>query len=700
MAVKSSLLSLVFTDLVDSTALKMQVGDHKAGELIERHHERVRQLTDETKGREVDTAGDGTFLTFETPSAAVTFALRLQQIHHDEPELPKVRVGVHFGEVSERSAPAGSSKPIFIEGLAVDLGARIQSLAQPGQVLMSQPVLEAAQQRLKGHEIEREIRWLEHGAYRLKGITAPVEIAEAGFEGISLLEAPPDSEKATRVRVRFPRRTALAVGLVLVAALATWTFWPTPPLAPSLVPDAVEASRNSMAVLPFDNFSNLSENAFFAAGMQEDILNSLAHIPELLVTSRTTTLRYIDSDLSLPEIAAELNVAYIMEGSVRRVGDEIRISVQLIEAANDKHIWSQNFDRTIQDVFAIQAEVAEQVAEELQLKIVNEWRGQKPTDSVVAYDLFLRGRELASEFSTSSLERALNLYESAIEVDPGFADAYAGRAAALAMVGHYYPSQWQVQRDRAFAAAEKALELDPESAEANLGMGSILTAPTEARYEEAITYLRRAVAKNPNDTLTRWYLAVAYSFLDLKDEMSVQGYEIYRRDPFSTRGNFAMAFALGLESKPDETRMHLSRALQRDDLAPYWHWLAGRASWWAGDHHAAAHHLHGALELDPAYAWARFELILVFTFLGDLETADWWLRKSEAELSAFGIEALRLWLYSNEKRVDDFVAYADAWLERSPANPTARWAVASALALRAEESYRLGDLAHARGGVT
>jgi len=456
-------------------------------------------------------------------------------------------------------------------------------------------------------------------------------------------------------------------------------------------PDATEASRNSIAVLPFHNLSNSSENAFFAAGMQEDILNSLAHIPELLVTSRTTTLRYIDSGLSLPEIAAQLKVAYIMEGSVRRVDDEIRISVQLIEAANDKHVWSQNFDRTIQDVFAIQAEVAERVAEELQLEIVNEWRGQKPTDSVVAYDLFLRGRELASEFSTSSLKRALNLYESAIEVDPGFADAYAGRATALALKAHYYPGQWQVLRDRAFAAAEKALELDPESAEANLGMGSILTAPTEARYGEAVPYLERAVAKNPNDTLSRFYLAVAYSFLQRKDEMSVQVYEIYRRDPFSTRSNIAMALVKGIENKPDETRMYISRALQPGDLAPYWHWLASRASWWAGDFHSAAHHLHSALELDPAYAWAHWELILVFMLLGDQEAADRWLRKSEAEPSALGVEWWRLSWYNNEKRVDDYVAYADAWLERSPGNPSARRAIASALALRAEESYRRGD---------
>ena len=496
-------------------------------------------------------------------------------------------------------------------------------------------------------------------------------------------------------RTRYPVLAIVCLAAVVLGT-GSWLYFQNDPretmgeLEP-LAPEA-PASRNSIAVLPFENLSNLSENAFFAAGMQEDILNSLAHIPELLVTSRTTTLRYIDSDLSLPEIAAELNVAYIMEGSVRRVGDEVRISVQLIDAATDKHIWTRPFDRTVQDVFAIQTEVADLVARELQLKIVNEWRDQKPTDSAVAYDLFLRGRELASEFSTSSLDRALKLHESAIEVDPGFADAYAGKAEALAMKAHYYPSQWQAQRAQAFAAAEKALELDPESAEANLGMGSLLTAPAEARYGEAVPYLRRAVSKNPNDTLSRFYLMIAYSFLQQKDEMSVQAYEIYRRDPFSTRGNIAMAFALALKSKPDETRMHLSRALQPDHLAPYWYFVAGRASWWAGDYHAAAHHLHSALELDPAYAWARKELVMVFMYLGDQEAADRWLRKSEAEPSAeIGVEFFRLLWYRSEKRVDDYVAYADAWLERAPANPMARWMNTTALALRAEESYRRGD---------
>ncbi|MEE9279142.1 MAG: AAA family ATPase [Myxococcota bacterium] len=195
---KSSLLSLVFTDLVDSTALRARLGDHKADVLIARHHERVRSTIRHLGGREVDTAGDGFFLTFEVPSTAVSFALRLQQIHHDEPELPAVRVGVHLGEVTEEPTPAGSTKPTLVHGLAVDQAARIQSLAQPGQILMSGPVFDTARQRLKGQDVGREIRWRTYGPYLLKGIAEPLEVGEAGFDGISPLEAPPDSEKATR----------------------------------------------------------------------------------------------------------------------------------------------------------------------------------------------------------------------------------------------------------------------------------------------------------------------------------------------------------------------------------------------------------------------------------------------------------------------------------------------------------------------
>jgi class 3 adenylate cyclase/formylglycine-generating enzyme required for sulfatase activity/dienelactone hydrolase len=188
----------VFTDLVDSTALKARIGDGAAGELMTRYHRDLLGLVRKNGGREIDSAGDGFFLTFEAPSGAVAFALGLQLLHQAATDLPAVRVGIHLGEVTERSAPEGSSKPILVEGLAVDLAARIGSLSRGGQVLMSLPVFNAARQRLEPGAMPREISWLAHGPYLLKGIDEPVEIGEAGFDGLSPLEAPGDSEKGRR----------------------------------------------------------------------------------------------------------------------------------------------------------------------------------------------------------------------------------------------------------------------------------------------------------------------------------------------------------------------------------------------------------------------------------------------------------------------------------------------------------------------
>ena len=195
---RSSLLCLVFTDLVDSTVLKARIGDGAAGELMTRYHHDLLGLVRKNGGREIDSAGDGFFLTFEAPSTAVAFALELQLLHQAATDLPAVRVGIHLGEVTERPAPEGSSKPILVEGLAVDLAARIGSLAGAAQVLMSLPVFNAARQRLEQGAMPREISWLAHGPYLLKGIDDPVEIGEAGFDGVSPLEAPGDSEKGRR----------------------------------------------------------------------------------------------------------------------------------------------------------------------------------------------------------------------------------------------------------------------------------------------------------------------------------------------------------------------------------------------------------------------------------------------------------------------------------------------------------------------
>ena len=195
-AKKARLLTLVFTDLADSTALKSRLGDHRVSSLIARHRALVERLTSKHDGRIIDWAGDGCFLTFETSSGAVLFAMELQQAHSADADLPKIRIGVHIGEVTETEATGGGTPRV--EGLAVDLAARVSSLARPGQVLMSSSVFNNVRQRIRGEDLGAAIVWLAHGAYELKGFDDPLEICEAGIAGVSPLQPPPGSEKAHR----------------------------------------------------------------------------------------------------------------------------------------------------------------------------------------------------------------------------------------------------------------------------------------------------------------------------------------------------------------------------------------------------------------------------------------------------------------------------------------------------------------------
>ena len=204
----SRVLTLLLTDLAGSTSLKAEKGNDVGGELIARHREHVKQLAQANHGRIIDWAGDGCFLTFETPSAAVRFALDLQEVHGTETELPKVYVGIHMGEVVEKTGPGGEGGPPRVEGLAVDIASRIQSLALPGQILMSGAVFNSARPRLNVQEIDVPISWQAHGAYLFKDLNEHIQIGEVGITGMSPLKPPVSSKKVQRA-VTIPEEDAL-----------------------------------------------------------------------------------------------------------------------------------------------------------------------------------------------------------------------------------------------------------------------------------------------------------------------------------------------------------------------------------------------------------------------------------------------------------------------------------------------------------
>ncbi len=261
---------------------------------------------------------------------------------------------------------------------------------------------------------------------------------------------------------------------------------------------ARQLGGKSIAVLPFKNMSENKEDEYFSDGIMEDILTQLSKIGDLQVISRTTMMKYKDSNKSIREIGAELNVATVLEGSVRREGNRVRIVGQLIDAGTDEHIWANSYDREMKDIFAIQAEVAKNIAEELKAQLSPEEEDRlkkEATSSVDAYAFYLRGRDYYYRHTTQDNETAIELFKKAISLDTTYALAFTGLADAYAQryQRYGYPQNWA---DTSIALSEHAIALDPNIAEPYKSLG--LAYYQREWYQKALAAYRKALSLNPN----------------------------------------------------------------------------------------------------------------------------------------------------------------------------------------------------------
>jgi TolB-like protein/class 3 adenylate cyclase len=512
----SRILTLVFTDLVDSTALKRQQGDQPVGELVDRHRALVAGLASESGGRIIDWAGDGCFLTFDAPSTAVAFALRLQQAQHRDSELPDVRTGIHMGEVSERTGPEGDPGHPRIEGLAVDLAARIAGLARPAQVLVSSAVATSARQRLDAGSFDAPVEWRSYGSYALKGFDEPLEIREVGLAGLAPLEAPPASEKAAPAQPPVgstPLRRALLVAvpaLILLAAVAAYlagsrshepsglTGGERPAAEAGGLPDL--GARPAIAVLPFDNLSPDPDQAFFADGLAEDLITRLSTWRTFPVIARNSSFQYRGGNVDLKRVGEALGVRYVVEGSVRRAEDRIRVTAQLIDAPSGEHLWAETYDRDVADVFELQDEISSTIAASLVgdlTRAEQERARQKGTHNLEAWSLYQLGLEHLDRYTHEGWTQAGQLFRRAVELDPRFATAHAQLAMAnwslLSGVGSAATGE---EIAAALETARRAVELDPRDPTAHAALGAIYLVAGDP--ENAIDATRRAVDLNPS----------------------------------------------------------------------------------------------------------------------------------------------------------------------------------------------------------
>ena len=260
--------------------------------------------------------------------------------------------------------------------------------------------------------------------------------------------------------------------------------------------------RCGVAVLPLVNMSGDPANEYFSDGIAEEILNLLAKIPELRVASRTSSFAFRDKQQTLKSIADALNVDIILEGSVRKAGNRVRITMQLIDANDDAHLWSEIYDRELTDIFALQAEIAQEVVAAITHADVGSIPAYPATDNPDAYDLFLRGRQSFYEWDGDRVSRARSMFERAIEIDPNYARAWAGIAYASSMLYMWWEASEENLRS-ADTASTTALELGPDLAEANTARGFALTLLGD--FDEAVVYLERALELDPL-LYDAWYL--------------------------------------------------------------------------------------------------------------------------------------------------------------------------------------------------
>jgi TolB-like protein/class 3 adenylate cyclase/Flp pilus assembly protein TadD len=563
---------VLFIDIVGYS--KLAVNEQRA--LIERLNDIVRATDEfqaaETTGRLMKIpTGDGMALVFyHSPEAPVDCALEISRALKNHLEL-RLRMGVHSGPISGVVDLNGKAN---VAGAGINMAQRVMDCGDAGHILVSKHVAEDLEQyphwRPHLHDLgETEVK---HGI-RLSVVNLYTE--ELGNAAV------PEKVKATRVgaaaRERaVRRRQALAVAALLAAAAAICFVMlrnkgPLPS-AGSAIPE------KSIAVLPFDNLSRDPENAYFSEGIQDEILTRLAKIAELKVISRTSTQRFKSAPGDLRQIAQQLGVANILEGSVQKPSDQVRVNVQLIHAATDTHLWAEIYDRKLTDVFAVESEIAKAIAERLQAKLTGSAEhvlASRPTENPKAHELYLKGRYFWNKRTTENLKKAIDYFEQAIGEDPAYALAYSGLADAHAVLPFYSAISPKDDAREALAAARKAVELDESLAEAHTSLANALV--LNLQFSASVPEFQRALELNPNyATAHHWYGELLQN--DGRFEEAVA--ELRRAqelDPLSLVINSVLGSTLAVADRNDEAIEQLSKTIEIDPTFDLAHWFLGQA---------------------------------------------------------------------------------------------------------------------------
>ena len=517
------LAAVMFTDIVGYTA-QVQKNEARAMQMLEEHRKILRPFFPKHHGKEIKTMGDSFLVEFPSALEAVRCAQDIQNRLH-EVNLGRVvdqrillRVGVHLGDVIH------SENDVY--GDAVNIASRIEPLAEPGGICVTGQVYDQVKNKI-------DLPFSSLGEKELKNVGDPT---------------------------------------VVFKAVLSW----------EQKPKAAALDTHRIAVMPFVNMSPDPGDEYFADGMTEELISTMSKVGQFEVISRTSVMQFKKNPKPIKEVSRELDAGTILEGSVRKSGSKLRVTVQMIDAARDRHLWAENYDRELKDAFEIQSEISEAVAQELKVRILPAEKKKlerKPTEDSEAYNLYLKGRFYWNERTRNGLERATTYFTEATKRDPSFARAYAGLADCLMIQeiwGHISPQEGHEKRK---IYIDKAIELDDTLAEPHVSLAAMLTS-IDWDVHRSEQEIRRAIELNPNYAMA---------------------HHLY---------GFGL---LGTVGRIDESISHLEQAEKLDPLSPIIACNLGDMFFLAGRVSDAETQYRKVLDTAPDFAYAHERLGLTLS---------------------------------------------------------------------------------------
>ena len=553
----------MFTDMVGYTALG-QRNESLSLALVEEQRRVIRPVLARHNGREVKTIGDAFLVEFPNAVDAVRCGYDIQRAIREfnlslAPEKRiHLRIGVHLGEVEESKDD--------ISGDAVNVASRIEPLAEDGGVCITRQVYDHVHNKF-------DVPLSSIGSQMLKNVASPMEVYK--------MEMP-------------------------------WN---------EATPHMASAPNERLADLPFVSMCPDPYDEFFADGLSEELIGKNSQIEGLEVNARTSIMSFKKKDKMVTEIANQLSVGTVVEGSVRKAGNRIRVTVQVIDAKTEGHLFSNNYDSNLDDIFSVQSDIAEKVAASIPgtvLRPRKTSRERKETQDTLAYIQFLQGTQLVNEDEEEPIRHALALFEQAVSKDPGFARAYAGMASCFSRLGNGGYMQWQEAVDKGRAAAKKALEINPQLAEAHCRLAQIMFMADES-LEARRTELRKALELNPNLAEAASAEAQEAGVAGDIDGMVEATERAYQLDPLSPATVRLLGISYLYAQRYDDALGHWKRTMHLNRYGTYRAMFDYYAS--LGEYQEAEKALKELERIGPTLEFTYLNRGLLSALTGDTKTA-------------------------------------------------------------------------------